>query len=321
MLTGPSHSATVSIRQNNKTTGNLKPTEFMRTTTRLGLGTASLGSLDGDDADDSAIATIRAAIDAGIDYIDTAPHYSDGERRTGLALADGYRDRVFLSTKTSRDYSGSPHEVSDRIRHSFERSLNALETNFIDLFLIHDPPDADAVFAPGAALDTVLRLKSEGAVGAVGIGVRDLDILQAGIASGQIDAVLTFLEYTLLSQSATRLFAPAAAGGVTVINGSPIGMGMLVDNFEAVQIGNVYIDVEKNRAPLREWAHANDLTLQGLALHYSLAECRIARTLTGAKSVPELEESLGCFRNPLPVELWARLEEDLGVPAPLALRS
>jgi hypothetical protein len=58
----------VSIRQNNKTTGNLKPTEFMRTTTRLGLGSASLGSLDGDDADDSAIATIRAAIDAGIDY-------------------------------------------------------------------------------------------------------------------------------------------------------------------------------------------------------------------------------------------------------------
>jgi hypothetical protein len=68
MLTGPSHNATVSIRQNNKTTGYLKPTEFMRTTTRLGLGTASLGSLDGDDADDSAIATIRAAIDAGIDY-------------------------------------------------------------------------------------------------------------------------------------------------------------------------------------------------------------------------------------------------------------
>ncbi len=80
----------------------------MHTTTRLGLGTASLGSTARSMRDEVAVATIRHAIDNGIQCIDTAPAYGDGERRTGLALTGGYRDRVHLTTKTNRDFSGSP---------------------------------------------------------------------------------------------------------------------------------------------------------------------------------------------------------------------
>ena len=291
----------------------------MHDTTRLGLGTAWLGSAPGRKADDAAVTTIRRAIDGGIRHIDTAPAYGESARRTGLALAGGWRDRVHLTTKTNRDYSGSPRDIAARILQTFEQSLRALKTDRVDLLLIHDAPDADVVFKPGAALDTVRRLKEEGTVGAIGLGLRDLGLLQAGIESGSIDAVLTFLSFNLLDQSAAAHLLPAAgARGVTVINGSPLGMGLLVDDFDQRPAALDRMDPGGlRRTELRRWAHANGLTLQTLALHYSLAEPRISVTLTGSRSLSELEQALSCTASPLKPEFWGRLEADLGVPAPM----
>ena len=294
------------------------PKRYMQKTKCLGLGTAWLGSASGADADEIAVATIRTAIDQGIGFIDTAPAYGQGERRTGMALSDGYRDRVHLTTKTDRDYSGSPGDIATRIRRTFEQSLRALRTDRVDLLLIHDAPNADVIFKRGAALDTVLRLKEEGAAGAVGLGLRDLSILRAGIETGCIDAVLTFLWFNLLEQSAAKELLPLATShGVRVVNGSPLGMGLLVDDFDRRQSGLDYLDPGGlKRTELRRWAHANGLTLQALALHYSLAEPRIHVTLTGSRSLSELEQALACVASPQPPELWVQLEADLGVPAP-----
>lgn len=290
----------------------------MQATTRLGLGTASLGSTARSMRDDIAVATIRHAIDNGIGCIDTAPAYGYAERRVGLALAGGYRDRVHLTTKTDRDYSGSPSQIGTRILRTFEQSLRVLKTDRVDRLLIHDAPNADVVFARGAALDTVLRLKAEGAVGAVGLGLRELDLLQAGVESGSVDAVLTFLSFNLLDQSAVaRLLPTAAARGVIVINGSPLCMGLLVDDFDNRESALDGMDPGGiKRGELRKWAHANGLTLQALALHYSLADRRIGLTLTGSRSVTELEQALACSASPHPPEFWLRLENELGIPAP-----
>ena len=290
----------------------------MQATTRLGLGTASLGSTARSMTDDIAVATIRHAIDHGIGCIDTAPAYGDAERRVGLALAGGYRDRVHLTTKTDRDYSGTPSEIGARIQRTFEQSLRLLQTDRVDQLLIHDAPNAHVVFARGAALDTVLRLKAEGAVGAVGLGLRELDLLEAGVESGSVDAVLTFLSFNLLDQSAgARLLPAATARGVTVINGSPLCMGLLVDDFDSRESVLDHMDPGGlKRGELRKWAHANGLTLQALALHYSLADRRIGVTLTGSRSVAELEQALACRASPQPPEFWQRLENQLGIPAP-----
>ena len=68
------------------------------TPTPLGLGWAYFG---GDkSSDEETIAGTRRAIELGIDYVDTSPLYGESERRIGLALADGWRDRVYLQTKT-----------------------------------------------------------------------------------------------------------------------------------------------------------------------------------------------------------------------------
>src|SRR5690606_10971442 len=72
--------------------------------TRLGLGTAPLGGLFNPVEDETAGAVVRAALDAGIGYVDTAPLYGHGvaERRVGAALADVERSSFVLSTKVGR---------------------------------------------------------------------------------------------------------------------------------------------------------------------------------------------------------------------------
>ena len=102
--------------------------------TALGLGGAGIGGTAyGEVSDDEAVETVRTAIDGGITYIDTSPLYGESERRLGLALQGGLRDRVVLSTKTGthprwyRDYS------ADATYRSLENSLRLLGTGYIDL--------------------------------------------------------------------------------------------------------------------------------------------------------------------------------------------
>lgn len=295
----------------------------MRGSTHLGLGTASLGSvaLGGcilSDGDEIAVATIRRAIDAGIQHIDTAPAYGEAERRVGLALADGYRGRVHLTTKTGQDFSGGPDAIATRILRTFEHSLRTLKTDHVDQLLIHDAADADVIFKPGAALDTVERLKEEGAVGAIGFGLRDLALHRAGIESGRIDAVLTYLAFNLLNQTASTELLPLAMDhDVRVINGSPLCMGLLVDDFDQRESGLEKMDPGGlRRRELRQWAHGQGYTLQALALRYSLADRRIRVSLTGSRSLSELEQSLACLVDPPTSDFWKCLENDLGVSVP-----
>ncbi len=75
----------------------------------LGLGGGHLGYLK--QSDDNAVRTLREAIELGIDFVDTSPHYGESERRFGMALAGGWRDTVHLQSKVGshpkflRDFS------------------------------------------------------------------------------------------------------------------------------------------------------------------------------------------------------------------------
>ncbi|MEN3334317.1 MAG: hypothetical protein V7641_3682 [Blastocatellia bacterium] len=85
--------------------------------TVLGLGGWPLGGGMGKIDDRTAVDVIRAAIDRGVTLIDTAEAYLASEARIGKALKDGYRQRCFLATKVSYDYS------RDGINAAIERSL------------------------------------------------------------------------------------------------------------------------------------------------------------------------------------------------------
>ena len=136
------------------------------------LGAMMFGAFGNTDHDD-AIKVIHTALDAGINFIDTADGYSDGESEEilGKALAGGLRESVVLAVKFGRPFGGDPdpnhHGASRRwITEAVEGSLRRLQTDWIDLYQVGVPdPDTDIDETLGALSDLVRagKIRSFGA--------------------------------------------------------------------------------------------------------------------------------------------------------------
>lgn len=131
----------------------------------MGLGGFNLSLSDFTDA--AAADFVKFAIDNGINFLDNAREYNDGlaERRMGLGLRGGYREKAFLMTKNcdhSRSAKGSIKSLED--------SLRALRTDFIDLFMFHEINYADDIGAVclGGALDALLKAREQGKIRFIG---------------------------------------------------------------------------------------------------------------------------------------------------------
>jgi aryl-alcohol dehydrogenase-like predicted oxidoreductase len=123
-------------------------------------GAAALAEVDQDTAD----ASVRLALDAGINHFDVAASYGEAELRLGPWMGR-IRDRIFLATKTGlRDREAAWAQVN--------RSLERLRTDHLDLIQVHavgDPEELDLVTRPGGSLEAVVRAREEGLAAAVGI--------------------------------------------------------------------------------------------------------------------------------------------------------
>ncbi len=163
----------------------------------LGLGTAPLGNLFSPVSDRDADATVRAALDAGITYLDTAPHYGLGiaERRLGRVLAGLPRDAFVLSTKVGRlvrplqageaadpeGYVTPPGKrvwdlSRDGVRRSLEESLQRLGLDRVDVAFLHDPDDHERQ-AYRDAFPALAELRDQGVVRAIGAGMNQAEML------------------------------------------------------------------------------------------------------------------------------------------------
>jgi D-threo-aldose 1-dehydrogenase len=162
--------------------------------TELSFGAAGIGNLYRPITDEAALAAVDAAWDAGIRTFDTAPHYGLGlsERRLGAALRDRPRDTYTVSTKVGRLLEPNPQggrgddlahgfAVSDTHRRvwdfsaegvlrSLEASLQRLGLERVDVALLHDPDD-HADQALREAYPALERLRDEGVIGAIGVGM------------------------------------------------------------------------------------------------------------------------------------------------------
>lgn len=141
---------------------------------RVGLGTWAIGGWMWGGADDQAsIATVRGAVEQGINLIDTAPVYGFGhsEEIVGRAL-EGIRDQAVIATKAALqwnpDGSGGVcrNSTPERIRQEVEDSLRRLRTDHIDLYQIHWP---DTLVPFEETADTLERLRKDGKILAIGV--------------------------------------------------------------------------------------------------------------------------------------------------------
>ena len=200
-------------------------------TTVMGFGAAPIGNIFRPISEEDSGALIKAAWDAGVRYFDTAPMYGHGlsEARCGQGLRWYPRDQYVLSTKVGRLLKprkraeinfepwveGLPFEPVfdysyDGTMRSIEDSLQRLALEHIDIALIHDidvfthgkrQPEMFEAAMAGAA-KALLKLRDEGIVKAVGIGVNEWQVAHEAIRQQDFDCLLLAGRYTLLEQDA-----------------------------------------------------------------------------------------------------------------------
>ena len=277
--------------------------------TCLGMGGAGLGR--GDVTDDEAVEAVHRAIDLGINYLDTAPLYGESERRVGLALSDGnWREKIYLATKTGTHPEWRGDFSAAGTRRSVENSLRLLGTDYLDVCLVHDPDSMDPVVAKGGALDELQRMREEGLIKFIGLGVRQHEFHKIAIETGVVDVILTYLDYTLLSQTANEWLIPLAAkNDIGIINGSPIAMGLLSGVEPDVSASSVHLgtyDAEKAHQ-LWQWAADNNLNVLNLAIQFCFRQPMIAISLTGSKNAAEVDQNFTAATTPVSEDVWERL--------------
>lgn len=289
--------------------------------TPLGLGGAHLGRTPEGFDDALAVRTVHAALDAGINLIDTAPMYGESQRRIGLALREwfgggGRREDLVLSTKTGRDPQGGRHYSAEETRRSVERSLELLGVAYLDIVLVHDPDDPAPVFDAHGTLPALEQMREEGLLRFIGVGVRSHDFHRLCIESGRSDVCLTFCDYNLLDQSAAEgVLAPAAERDVGVLNGAAVMLGLLGGGDPRLVTSSLATEERVRRATeLWQWAAGRGISLAALNLQFCLRERRITSTLVGVANPDELHTDLRALQEPVGDEAWAELADRFGVP-------
>jgi aryl-alcohol dehydrogenase-like predicted oxidoreductase len=288
------------------------------TVTALGLGGVGIGGLYGPVEERDAIETVHEAIARGISHIDTSPLYLDSERRLGIALEGGLREKITLSTKTGTHPERRGDFSWDGTMWSVENSLRLLKTDHVEIVLIHDPDAMEPVLAPRGALEALESLKEQGVIGSIGLGQRRHDFHRRAIESGRFDMILTYNDYhPIRTTAADRLLPLAAQHNVGVFNGSPLAHGLL--NGEDPDELNQRILVRASERELNaarrfyRWCRERESTgrppvpMIAVVLQFCLRQPLLHCTLTGAKTPAELRQNLECAATPLPEGIWDEL--------------
>ena len=303
--------------------------------TQLGLGTAPLAGLFSSVSQEEGQATVDAALGMGINYLDTAPHYGKGtaERRLGKYLQNYPRNSFVLSTKVGRllvptikstdpDFEDADQSV-DRvfdfsesgIFRSLEESLERLNQSSVEMVLIHDPDDyADAAITQ--AYPALEKLRAQGVIKLIGIGMNQSAIPTRFVNETDIDFVLIAGRYTLLDQSATFDLLPAAVErGVDVIAAGVFNSGILANakpgaTYDyAPASSEILARAQQLEAILGQF----DVKLEEAAIQFPLRHPAVKVVLTGCRSASEVQANIDAFDAPIPNQAWQAIDEFLGI--------
>ena len=263
----------------------------------LGLGAWPLGGGMGQVDEGTAVATVRAAIDNGITLLDTAQAYCSSEATLGKALKDGYRERCFLATKVSGDYSRAG------ILSAIDDSLRALDVDTVDLYQIHSP---DARYPIQESMETMAELQEAGKARYLGVSNFSTEEMQEALQTACFRANQPC--YNLFDREIERADIPfCEQHGIGLLAHSPLAKGLLTgkyspghrfpDDDERAQMPRFqgdtftrYLDVAKD---LEVVAHDKGISLTQLAVAWLLRLPAVTCVLIGAKSPAQVEEHLG----------------------------
>src|SRR5262245_40728687 len=261
----------------------------------LSLGGAAVGQMYGPVPTAEVADCVHAAIDAGVNLIDTSAYYGKGrsEEILGEILRGGWRERVALCTKAGRLDRDVFDYTPAGLRACLEGSLRRLHTDHVDILLAHDiefAADYEAVFTDTAA--ALHDLKREGKCRFVGMSALPLGLLRQAVERCDLDVVISYCHFHLQDTTLLTDLLPAAERrGVGVLNASPLAMGLLTQQGPPDwHPADAEIQSACRRAA--EVCRRRGADLAFLGMQFCFSEPRIPSTITGTAKRRELEANL-----------------------------
>jgi D-threo-aldose 1-dehydrogenase len=305
----------------------------------VSLGCSGIANLYVEVAEPDAAALLDYAWQRGIRYFDAAPHYGRGraEERLGAYLSAKPRESYVVSTKVGRVLRAGPklteadgflsplpnavhYDYSAAgIRESFEGSCDRLKTNRIDIIYVHDigtlthgsnnPAHLDALL--GSGLPELERLKAEGRIGAIGLGVNETQVCLEVMAHHDLDVILLAGRWTLLDRSAEAELVPLCENrGTSLILGGIFNSGILatgaVDGAH-YDYGSASQSILAHVRHLERQCADEQVPLATAAMQFGLSRPCVASVLIGTGKTSSLKRNLDALAAPFPASLATTL--------------
>ena len=312
--------------------------------TRLGFGSSSIGGLFAAVDAEAASGTLEHAYAMGIRYFDVAPlyGYGDAERRLGAMLRAKPRDAYVVSTKVGRLvrreadvppesdidrqrvddrddalYAGIGDRrivfdyTADGVARSIDESLERLGLDRVDIAFIHDPDDhwQDAIEGAYPALH---RLREEGIIRAIGVGMNQAEMLDQFARETDIDVVLLAGRYTLLDQTAGAGLLPTCRRrGISVIVGGVMNSGILANpsGLGRYDYRPAPADIAQRVRAIGAICERHDVPIKAVAIQFPFGHPAVAGLVAGVRTIEHLSEYPALMGQPIPGALWADLRD------------
>lgn len=276
------------------------------------------------ESEEAVVRAIRAGLDAGIDWIDTAEVYGDGvsERIVGRVL-QGRRDEVVLATKVAPQPEGSGF-APEKIRAACDASLDRLGTDRLDLYQLHWPD-------PGVPLDdtwgAMSELQDAGKVRSIGVSSFDRGQIERCLAIRHVDSLQP--EFSMLTREHADLIRWCGGRGIGVISYGPLAYGLLTGAITtdtrfapgdwrgndpregpfADRAGSIRV-VER----LRPFADRVGCTLSQLALAWNVHQPGVTAAIAGSRNAHHVEMNAAAGDVVLDSATLQELDSILGSP-------
>lgn len=305
----------------------------------VSLGCSGIANLYVEVSELNATALLDHAWQRGIRYFDAAPHYGRGraEERLGAYLSAKPRESYVVSTKVGRVLRPGPklteadgflqplpnavhYDYSAAgIRESFEGSCERLRTKRIDIIFVHDigtlthgaDNSAHLEALLGSGLPELQRLKAEGRIGAIGLGVNETQVCLDVMAHHDLDVILLAGRWTLLDRSAEAELVPLCKDrGTSLILGGIFNSGILATG--AIQ--GAHYDYGPAPEPvlakvrhLERQCADEQVPLATAAMQFGLSRTGVASVLIGTGKLSSLQRNLDALAAPFPASLATAL--------------
>ncbi|CCH53066.1 aldo/keto reductase [Fibrisoma limi BUZ 3] len=276
----------------------------------LGFGASPLGNVFDITDEQDAIRAVHSALDHGINFFDVAPFYGDtlAEKRLGKALLNKRKD-VLLATKCCRYANGVFDFSYQRVMTSIDESLERLQTDYVDLYQVHDIEFGDREQVLNEAIPAALEVKKQGKaryVGFSGLPVRYLAQIARVV---EVDTVLSWGHYTLLDDEINDELVPLSQQkGFGLLNAAPL-MQRILSDAPVPPWQNSPQPVKDIQPKLLQLCGEYGVALSDVAIRFALEHPAIATTIIGMNTQRQVEQNVRVLDFRIPDGLLDRIDE------------